>query len=88
MALHHVDEEALDQHAVCLGRLEVLRLDLAVDLRAAGGVGLGLGGQVVPVLRDEAIGVEAEDVEGDLLSGAGEVVHGVQEDLVAVDPHG
>ena len=84
LALHHVDQEALHDLAVCFGAVKVGRRDGTVDLCAAGRVGLGDGGQVVPVLADLAVGVKAEDVERDLLARAGEVVHRVQKHLVTV----
>ena len=79
VALHHIVEEVLHQGAVGLGLVQVGDLGGAVDLGVAGGVGVsGQGGQVVPVLGNFAVLVEAEDVEGYLFPGAGEVVDGVQ----------
>ena len=49
-----------------------------------GGVRISLGSEIVPVLRNLAISIEAEDVEGDLVTHTGEVVDGLQEHLVAI----
>ena len=84
LPLHDVHEERLDEGSVLLGPVEVGGLGGAIDLRAAGGVRPGDGGEVVPVLSDETLLVEAEDVEGHLLAGPCEVVDGLQEHLVAV----
>lgn len=51
---------------------------------AAGRVGLRNGGKVVSMLGNQAFAVETENVEGHLLACTSEVVHGLQEDLVAI----
>ena len=84
LPLHDVHEERLDEGPVLLGLVEVGGFGGAVGLRAAGGVRSGDGGEVVPVLGDEPLVVEAEDVEGHLLAGPREVVDALQEHLVAV----
>ena len=84
VALHDVEEEVAHKLAVLRGAARLGDLKRAVDLRVARGVRLDDGSQVVPMLGDEAGLVEAEDVEGHLLACAGEVVHGLQEHVVAV----
>lgn len=84
LPLHDVFEERLDEGSVLLCLVELGDLGGAVGLRAAGGVRSGNIGEVVPVLGDEPLAVETEDVEGDLLAGPREVVDALQEHLVAV----
>ena len=79
----HVSHKARD-NAAGLFLVNVPLLKRAVDLGVAGWVGSSLRRQIVPVLRDLAVGIEAEDVKGHLLTGPGKVVHGLQEHLVAV----
>ena len=51
----------------------------------AGGVRLrSKGSQVVPVLGDLAVFIKAENIEGHLLTGTGEVVDGLEEHIVPV----
>lgn len=84
LPLHDVFEERLDEGSVFLCLIELGDLGGAVNLRATGGVRLGDIGEVVPVLGDKPLAVEAEDVEGDLLAGSREVVNVLQEHLIAV----
>ena len=84
LPLHDVFEERLDEGSVLLCLVELGDLGGAVGLRAAGGVWSGNIGEVVPVLGDEPLAVEAEDIEGDLLAGPCKVVDALQEHLVAV----
>ena len=58
-ALHDVYQEVLHQLAVGLGTVEIARLDLAVNLSAAGGVGLSDVRQVVPMLANLAVAFNA-----------------------------
>ena len=85
LVLHHVNQEVAHGLAIDLSHVKVACLGHAVDLGVSGGVGLLCeGGKVVPVLGDEAIAIETEHVESHLLTGSSEVVHGVQENFVAV----
>ena len=84
LPLHDVFEECLDEGSVLLCLIELGDLGGAVDLRATGGVRFDEVGEVVPVLGDKPLAVEAEDIEGDLLAGPCEVVDALQEHLIAV----
>ena len=77
-------QEVLDDLTVFLGLVQILQLVIAVDLSVTGGVGFGLRSEVVPMLGDQPFLIKAEDVERNLFACAGEVVNGLQEDLVAI----
>ena len=84
LALHHVHQEIPDQLAVGLGLVLILNGIIAIDLGVARGIRSGLRGDVIPMLGNLALFIEAEDVEGDLFTHTGEVIDGLQEHLVAI----
>ena len=81
-AQHVADERSNDLAGLFL--IDNLLLHRTVGLRMARGVGIRLGSEVVPMLCNQAVLVDAEDVKSHLFTGSGEVVNGLQEHLVAV----
>lgn len=84
VALHDIVEEILDQLTVFLGLVQIPDLHRTVRLSMTGGIRLSQRRQIVPMLGDLAVFIETEDVKGNLLTGTGEIVHRLQEHLVAV----
>ena len=84
LTLHNIVEEVLDKRTVRLGLVRVLYFLSAVDLRSSRRIGICFCRKVIPVLCNLSVFVKAEDVKGNLLSCACEVVNRLKENLVAV----
>ena len=84
LTLHNIVEEVLDKLTVSLCFVRVLYFLCAVDLRSSRRIGICFCRKVIPVLCNLSVFVKAEDVKGNLLSCACEVVNRLKENLVAV----
>lgn len=83
LSAKHVAYESRSD-AAGLFLIDVFLFKRTVDLGVTGRIGGGNILKIVPMLIDFAVGVEMEHVKRNLFARAGEIVNGLQEDLIAV----